>query len=235
MKRFVSVPLLMFVSVLCFVAEAAGQSSSLYLREEPTAAAVSRTDSILSPAIAANSFTAVAIPEPRSYSENDLVTVIIRESFKTDLKASLETEKELEVDGEVTDFIELDKLLELVLEQDDFAGGNPKIGLDMSNEWEGEGEYSRSETMTGRMTARIADVKPNGTLVLEAKQSVTHDREELTIVLSGTCRAADITADNTVLSTELYDLHMSKQHKGELKKSTRKGFITQFLDTLFSF
>jgi len=232
-KRSVSVPLVAMMWVVCCVSVAAGQSSSLYLRQE--ASASNREGSSLSPAIAANSFTAVSIPEPRSYSENDLVTVIIRESFKTDLKASLDTDKELKVESEVTDFIDLDKLLQLVVQQDDFAEGKPKIGLDMSNEWNGAGKYSRSETMTGRMTARIADVKPNGTLVIEAKQTVMHDHEELAIVLTGTCRAADITVDNTVLSTELYDLHLNKQNKGELKKSTRKGLITKFVEGLFSF
>ena len=228
--RFVS-----SVILLCAASPLFGQSSSLYLRQEPAAFSQNRVENTLSPAIAANSFTAVEVPEPRSYSENDLVTVIIRESFKTDLKASLDTEKEMELEGEVTDFIELDKLLDLVLEQDNFSGGAPTVGVSAGNEWNGEGEYSREESMTGRMTARIADVKPNGTMVLEARQSVIHDKEELTIVLTGTCRAADITADNTVLSTELYDLRLSKQHQGELKKTTRKGVITKFLEGLFNF
>jgi len=189
----------------------------------------------LSPVIAANSFYAVQVPEPRQYAENDLITVIIRESFKTDLKASLETEKDMSIDGEVTNFIDIDKLLDLAVRPYDFPGGNPGVGAQFGKEWEGEGDYSRSESMSGRMTARVADVKPNGTLVLEARQSMIHDREELTIVLTGTCRAQDITIDNTVLSTELYDLNLDKQHKGELKKTTKKGFITKFIDTIFGF
>ena len=71
------------------VASAPGQSSSLYLPQEQPAGPRTLTDNPLSPAIAANSFIAVRIPEPRQFAKNDLVTVIIRESFKTDLKASL--------------------------------------------------------------------------------------------------------------------------------------------------
>lgn len=216
------------------MASASGQSSSLYvLEEQPVAPGID--EGTLSPAIARNSFIAVRAPEPRQFAKNDLVTVIIRESFKTDLKASLETEKELTLEGEVSDFIDLDKLLELVVRPDPFNEGKPKVGVDLNNEWEGDGDYSRSESMTGRMTARVADVKPNGTLVLEARQTMIHDKEELAIVLTGTCRAVDITIDNTVLSTELYDLHLDKQHKGELKKSTKKGFLTDFFDALFNF
>jgi len=227
-----------FVSVSAVTVSA--QSSSLYVREDPVATVPndpiqSRGMGALSQAIASQSYIAVQIPEPRQYAKNDLVTIIIRESFKTDLKASLDTEKEMKVEGEISDLIDLDKLLELVVEPDTFSQGNPKVGVDMSNEFEGDGNYSRSESMTGRLTARIADVKPNGTLILEAKQTIVHDKEELVIILTGTCRAADITVDNTVLSTELYDLHMNKQHSGELKKTTKKGFLTNFFEAVFNF
>jgi len=220
---------------LGLTAGVSGQSSSLYITQEATPAPLTGDQGSLSPAIAENSFYAVQIPEPREYAQNDLITVVIRESFKTDLKASLETEKDMSIDGEITDFIDIDKLLELAVRPYDFPGGNPGVGADFGKEWEGEGDYSRSESMTGRMTARVADVKPNGTLVLEARQTMIHDKEELTIILTGTCRAADITIDNTVLSTELYDLHLDKQHKGELKKTTKKGFITNFIDAIFNF
>lgn len=224
---------LTLVFSLGLAAAAMGQSSSLYLIEDNTPAPIVGEPSPLSPAIAANSFYAVDIPEPRQYAENDLITVIIRESFKTDLKASLETQKDMKIDGEVTNFIDLDKLLEGIIQPEVFSNGNPGVGADFKKDWDGEGDYSRSESMTGRMTARIIDVKPNGTLVIEARQTMIHDKEELTIVLTGTCRAADITVDNTILSTELYDLHLDKQHKGELRKSTKKGFITRFFDALF--
>lgn len=241
MRLFVAGKYVFAVALISAPVEAASaQSSSLYIREEP-AAAVTQAQfqaagtGALSQAIASQSYIAVQIPEPRQYIENDLVTIIIRESFKTDLTASLDTEKEMNLEGEITDIIELEKLLELVVEPDPLASGTPRIGVDMSNEFEGDGNYSRSESMTGRITARIADVKPNGTLVLEAKQTIVHDKEELVVILTGTCRAADITVDNTVLSTELYDLHMNKQHSGELKKTTKKGFLTNFFEAVFNF
>lgn len=228
-------PAILLIITAASVTVASGQSSSLYIAQEQPAVVLPGEQSALSSAIAANSFYAVQIPEPRQYAENDLITVIIRESFKTDLKASLETQKDMKIEGEVTNFIDLDRLLELAVRPYGFPGGNPGVGAEFNKDWQGEGDYSRSESMTGRMTARVADVKPNGTIVIEARQTMIHDKEELTIVLTGTCRAADITIDNTVLSTELYDLHLDKQHKGELKKTTKKGFITKFIDGIFGF
>ena len=215
------------------------QSSSLYLRQEPAAPSqpLNQGTGALSPAIADNSFIAVQIPEPRQYAKNDLVTIIIRESFKTDLKSSLDTEKKIKINGEIKGFpdLQLDQLAQLRVKPSQFSDGKPTVGVDFDNDFEGDGQYARSETMTGRLTARIADVKPNGTLILEARETIIHDEEELAIILTGTCRAADITVDNTILSTELYDLHMDKQHKGELKKSTRKGLLSRVLEALFNF
>ncbi len=89
--------------------------------------------------------------------------------------------------------------------------------------------------MTGRVQARVIDVKPNGTLVLEARKFNQIDDETLTIVLTGVCRAEDITVDNTILSSELYDLSLVKTHTGELRRASKKGLITRLLDLLLNF
>jgi flagellar L-ring protein FlgH len=238
LRVFLAVYVLLAVWVIAMPTTSAfGQSSSLYLRQEPAASAQASSLEVgsLSQVIAASSFLAVQIPEPRQYAENDLVTVIIRESFKTDLRSILKAEKDIDLSAEITAIPELEKLLELVVTPETFPNGNPTLGVTATSELDGKGRYQRLESMTGRMTARIIDVKPNGTLVLEARQSVTNDEEVQAIVLTGTCRATDITIDNTVLSTQLFDLRLDKQHEGELKKAIRKGFLTKMLERIFNF
>ena len=46
-------------------------------------------------------------------------------------------------------------------------------------------------------------------------------------------RADDITATNTVLSTQLAHLTIEKDHSGYLKDAADKGLFTQVLDFLF--
>ena len=235
------------------VGNAWGQSSSLYLKEgaasrptqyahepreiETTAAGQREAPHRLSRSIRDASLTAVQVPERRRFAVNDLVTIIIRESMETDFDSTLETEKSTEHSGEVAEFprFNLSDLLDAQLRPNQFEEGTPGWDVSSENEFEGEGDYSRSESMSGRITARIIDVKPNGTLVLEARKQVASDDESFEIVVTGTCRAEDITADNTVLSTELYDLQLSKQHDGELRSATDKGVFTKLLDFLFNF
>jgi flagellar L-ring protein precursor FlgH len=191
----------------------------------------------LSPAIAATSFMAVQAPEPRTFGVHDLVTIIIREEMSTDFTASLETEKSTEFAGEIAEFprITLGDLIEGQIAPNTFPDGTLQLDISLENEFEGEGDYSNRQTMIGRVQARVIDVKPNGTLVIEARKSVTSDREHYTLVATGTCRVDDITIDNTILSSQLADLYLEKQHSGNLKRAADKGLITNFFDFFFNF
>ncbi len=220
-----------------------GQSSSLFLADQRQQADSvdsqrGRNQTVrMSAAVAAGSMVAASMPEPRQFMVNDLITIVIRESMQTDFEAKLDTDKNAEYSGELSDLpqIIMKDLFHWHFIPNDFPLGNPKLGLEYESEFEGEGGYSRKESMTGRLTAKIIDVKPNGTLVLEARKYIKSDSETFKVILTGTCRADDVAADNTILTTQLYDLHLVKEHTGELKKSSKKGLITQFLDLLFNF
>lgn len=176
-------------------------------------------------------------PDPIEYAPNDLVTIIVREAFDTQLDAETSTEKKTDFVGGIQEFprLNLSDLLDLQLTPNTFEDGTVQLDVNFNSEFEGAGEYTRSETMTGRITARVIDVKPNGTLVLEARKTLVNDGEEVTITATGICRVEDISPENTVLSTQLYDLFIDKQHEGELKDSTEKGVLTRILDFIFGF
>ena len=61
-----------------------------------------------------------------------------------------------------------------------------------TQDYKSQGDASRKDTFTSRVTAQVLDVKPNGTLVLEARKFIRIDTETLNIVLTGTCRKDDI-------------------------------------------
>jgi flagellar L-ring protein precursor FlgH len=54
-------------------------------------------------------------------------------------------------------------------------------------------------------------------------------------VLSGVCRAEDVTPDNTVLSTQMYDKQITTSHKGAVRDTTKRGLISKLLDALNPF
>jgi flagellar L-ring protein FlgH len=165
-----------------------------------------------------------------------LVTIVIRESTEADSNSTLDAKKDTNLTAEVTDFPNLSpaNLVKLMI------GGSalsnpPKVAGKTSGEFKGDGSYTRKDTFTSRITARIIDVKPNGVLVLEASKNIKSDKETLKMTLTGTCRREDVAADNTVLSTQIYDLRLNKEHSGEVNGAIKKGIITQFFDLLFNF
>ena len=74
----------------------------------------------------------------------------------------------------------------------------PEAKFEASRDFKGQGEYDRADTMVTRLEAEVIDVKPNGMLVVEARQHIKIDEEEITETLTGSCRVQDVDAANSV-------------------------------------
>ncbi|QDU32688.1 Flagellar L-ring protein precursor [Poriferisphaera corsica] len=235
--------LLILLSACVSLDRVAAQTSSLYVTEEaassirvPYQRNGSSLDRRLAVSVSQASFTAVRLPELRQFAKHDLIQIIIQESTSSDFKSSMDTGKETTIEGNVTNLpkFQLADLLELRIDPNGVT--NPlKIGADYKQEFKGDGDIKKTETITGRIQARVIDVKPNGTLVLEARKYNQVDDEVVEIVLTGTCRAEDVSSMNTITSSQLYDLHLVKKHSGELRKATKKGILTRIAETIFNF
>jgi len=180
------------------------------------------------------SMMAVRPPAPRTFARHDLVTIIIDENTRSSSSQTLETEKESDTEVTLDALLDPAQLLEARLRQGMLADVS-LIEAAAEREFEGEGEYEREDRFTSRLTAEVIDVKPNGTLVLEARKRIARDREVSVLVLTGRCRTEDITGSNTVLSSQLADLTLEQRNEGSVAKAGRKGILTRFLDTVFPF
>ena len=180
------------------------------------------------------SFTAVPVPEPKVIRKHDLLTIIVREQSEFSSEGSTEFTKEAELQALLDEFIKLD-LANWEIEGGGIGEVAPSIRMSGSRDMSGEGTVERSDDLTARITAEVLDVKPNGTLVLQARKRIKTDEEEQIFTLSGTCRAEDINADNTILSTALHDQELVKTHRGTVRNATRKGWGGKLLDAISPF
>jgi len=179
------------------------------------------------------SFFAVPPPEPHVLKKRDLVTIIVREESETSVDATSETKRKSDLDAKVDQFIKLNFAEGMI--ENAIGGDPPQIKASGTRNFKGEATLDRTDSMTMRVQAEVVDVKPNGTLVLQARATVTTDEEIQSIVLSGNCRAEDVTQDNTVLSTQLYDKTITKSHKGAARDATKRGLIQRLLDVVNPF
>ncbi|MBX3323785.1 MAG: flagellar basal body L-ring protein FlgH [Phycisphaeraceae bacterium] len=176
----------------------------------------------------------VTPPEPRTFMKHDLITIIVDETSQQKSSQSLDTEKKSSANLTLNAILDPWELLEMRLRQGDTA--NTKLlGTDFKRKFEGDGEYARSDRFSAKITAEIIEIKPNGTLVLQATKTITKDSEVQTLVLSGVARQEDITNRNTILSSQIASLSMNLQNTGELRESSKKGFLTRVLDKIFDF
>src|SRR6185503_16388826 len=93
----------------------------------------------------------------------------------------------------------------------------PSVKISSNRNFKGEATADRSDSLTARITGEVLDVKPNGTLVVQARKTIKTDEELQQFVLTGICRAEDISADNTLLSTQMFDLQLQKNHSGAVR------------------
>jgi flagellar L-ring protein precursor FlgH len=249
---------LFMVAQMCVASLAFGQSSSLLMsrpqRTGPAAASGSRDtlsagttngsatrgamfatvdprDEVLPMTRAIEGASLYAIPAltPRKFKAEDLVTIIVRQQKKYEADAEQETKRKWNLSGKVSDWFRFyDDAKHLG--QDKMTNGKPGAQFDYKNNFKNEGTNDREDKFTTRVTARVIDVKPNGNLVLEATVEEQHDEETASVTLTGTCRSVDVTADNTVLSTQVADLKIVEKNRGAVRDATTRGWVPRILN-----
>lgn len=176
----------------------------------------------------------IAAPETRVIKKHDIITIIIDENSSTTSSQKLETAKDSSSSASIDALVDWLQLLELRIEQGGITNTD-LIDLSTARDFNGEGDYERKDKFSARISATVIDVKPNGTLVLQAKKTIARDSEISELVLSGLVREEDITQQNTILSSQMADLKIILENEGDVKEAAEKGLITRVLDAVFAF
>lgn len=184
----------------------------------------------LNPTIRSASLIAVELPKPEVIGMHDLVTIIVREDKRSTTDSKLQADKEWKVQSAFEKWFKLNEKDSLVGQ--DLGPNAPGVEFNFKNEYDGVGKVNRADTLITRITARVLDVRPNGNLLLEARKEIEPDEEGQIMVLTGECRARDVTAQNTVLSTQVADLVIRIEHTGAARDATRRGWLMRAFDFL---
>jgi flagellar L-ring protein precursor FlgH len=99
----------------------------------------------------------------------------------------------------------------------------------------GEGEAAQSNRLNGEISVTVAEVYPNGTMLVKGQKLVNINRGDEFIQISGLVRSADIGPDNRVPSTRVADARISYSGKGEIAVASRQGWLQRFFTALSPF
>lgn len=157
--------------------------------------------------------------DQRAKRVGDIVTIILdeRTASKKSTETSLSKENETSVGGMTLHGLALEEAL---------AG---------EREFSGSADADQSNSLQGNITVTVADVLPNGVLFVRGEKWITLTNGDELIRVSGLVRPADISPNNTVVSTKMADSRITYSGRGELADTGRMGWLARLFVSPFFF
>ena len=109
------------------------------------------------------------------------------------------------------------------------------VAMGGNNGFTGQGAATQSNALTGEITVTIAQVYPNGTMLVKGEKALTLNRGDEFIQISGLVRQADISPDNRIASTRVADAKIIYKGKGEIANASRQGWLQRFFSAISPF
>jgi flagellar L-ring protein precursor FlgH len=100
--------------------------------------------------------------------------------------------------------------------------------LSSDKEFVGEAESDQSNSLRGTISAVVADVLPNGLLLVQGEKWLNLNSGEEYVRVSGLVRPEDIDGFNTVSSLRLADARIAYSGTGTFADTNRAGWLSRF-------
>lgn len=158
----------------------------------------------------------------RAHRVGDILTVQLVEKTAASKQAATSTKKEQDINLGVNT---------LLGGPVSYNGVDPlSASVSAKRDFSGDGASSQSNTLTGNITVTIAQVLPNGNMIVRGEKVLTINQGDEFIRISGIVRPVDVSPDNTVLSTKIADAEIIYGGRGTLADSNKKGWLARFFD-----
>ncbi len=110
-----------------------------------------------------------------------------------------------------------------------------ELGGSSTNSLKGDGATNRNATLTGKITARVMRILPNGNMAIEGRRQLTVNAEDQYIIISGIIRPDDITSENLIASSNISEARIYYTGKGVVDDKMRPGWLTRVVDWVWPF
>jgi flagellar L-ring protein FlgH len=105
------------------------------------------------------------------------------------------------------------------------------LALDFGGNYAGVGEIRRTERLVAQLTVTVEEVLPNGDFIVVGEQWLRVNGERTRIGVRGRVRQADISSENSVVSSRIADAQIDYEGRGFVSRSARPGLLNR----IFSF
>jgi flagellar L-ring protein precursor FlgH len=164
--------------------------------------------------------------DPRATHVGDVITVNVSISDAAKLSNTTTSSRTNSDDANLTNFFGLENALPKSISPSSLV----KMGSNNSNV--GAGGVNRSEAINMTLAALVAQVLPNGNLVIAGHQQVLVNNEMRDMQVSGIVRTEDITAENTVDLAQIAEARINYGGKGTVSNVQQPRYGSQLFDIL---
>jgi flagellar L-ring protein FlgH len=110
-----------------------------------------------------------------------------------------------------------------------------KLATNSETKFDSTGENTSSNNFTGTLTVTVIDVYPNGNLLVSGEKQIGLKEGEEFVRFSGVVNPNNITAGNTVQSTQVADARIEYKANGFVDSAQVMGWLGRFFLTVLPF
>ncbi len=213
--------LLAIVVAIAFAGQATAQSSSIFERDLP----LGGQPPIM---LDGGSWTYVPPTLPRKIQINDRVTIRVDELASMTQEGDVQQRRTAQYNAVLKDWVHLIGLK--ALKPDVQADGDQTINGQLQQVYRAQGDVLARESLVLNIACTVADIRPNGDLVLEGHKQIRINENTWEVSLIGICRHQDVGPDNVVLSRYIVDMKLDKRERGQSRDGYKRGWLVRLLD-----
>lgn len=159
----------------------------------------------------------------RARNRGDLLTILLVERMQAEKSTGQQGSRSSERELALPDVNPIN-----LIPNELFGGGS-------SSSFSGNGSARQANRLSGEFTVTVADVLPNGALLVAGERRLHLTRGEEQVQLTGIVRPEDIGPDNRILSTRVADARLRYSGTGEVAAQSRQGWLSRFFDKVTPF
>ena len=164
--------------------------------------------------------------DPRAMHVGDVITVNVTVADTAKIENTTSRSRANSDNANLTNFFGLENQLPSSINPANVV----KMGSDTSNV--GAGSIQRDETINMTLAALVAQVLPNGNLVIDGHQQVRVNNELRDMRVSGIVRREDITQDNTVNLAQIAEARITYGGQGTVSDVQQPRYGSQLFDII---
>jgi flagellar L-ring protein precursor FlgH len=169
----------------------------------------------------------------RAAMVGDIITVEIVENASAKKKSDSKAERTNEFEAGIPQLLGYTpKDLPFMKSKADSA---KLIAADFKSSHNATGEIKKSDSMTASIGCTVIEVSPTGNMFVRGSREIEVNGETQFIILQGMVRPNDVTAANTVLSSQLADVKIRYTGRGVLTDKQKPGWLASLLDSIWPF